>query len=32
MIRAAVDARTGDWVRVDPKAGRVEVWPRSPEG
>lgn len=22
--------RTGDWVRVDPKAGRVEVWPRSP--
>jgi predicted aconitase with swiveling domain len=24
--------RTGDWVRVDPKAGRVEVWPRSPEG
>lgn len=24
--------RTGDWVRVDPKAGRAEVWPRSPEG
>lgn len=23
--------RTGDWVRVDPKAGRVEVWPRLPE-
>lgn len=22
--------RTGDWVRVDPKAGRVKVWPRSP--
>lgn len=22
--------RTGDWVRVDPKAGRVEVWPQSP--
>jgi hypothetical protein len=21
--------RTGDWVRVDPKAGRVDVWPRS---
>lgn len=21
---------TGDWVRVDPKAGRVEVWRRSP--
>lgn len=21
--------RTGDWLRVDPRAGRVEVWPRS---
>jgi len=21
--------RTGDWVRVDPKAGRVEVWRTS---
>ncbi len=24
--------QTGDWVRVDPKAGRVEVWPRTAEG
>lgn len=23
--------RTGDWVRVDPRAGRVEVWPRQRE-
>lgn len=23
--------RTGDWVSVDPKGGRVEVWPRSQE-
>jgi predicted aconitase with swiveling domain len=22
--------RTGDWVRVDPGAGRVEVWPGAP--
>lgn len=24
--------RTGDWVRVDPRAGRVEVWPRARQG